>query len=310
MPKLAALMFAGFCLIFAGETQAQPSRGDFLQIAEKGWVFDYRSSRFRHDPGAPPVLFNGKTVATGGVCLFGDPPHPISKATLKVFSDLLRDVFGRRKTISFVGGEITDCPARQRVYIRLYHGLPSGRLYNADLRYLDDMFEIGLPRHHEEPIFSPAQANGFFGRNGAATHMMIMQPGMAEVTPLEHAFYASILIEELFQVFTFGMDILKFDRETPFYSKLQEYPTYLRHVAWDSERFMQGLLRSNPKGLCGFDVFMLHALATTTLATTNTSDFLDHIRSNFDALLARANSTLSEPSYGTLLDPDCSATPD
>ena len=106
------------------------------------------------------------------------------------------------------------------------------------------------------------------------------------LTPLEQRFFASILIEELYQSFTFGMDILHFNRHQAFTSKLEEFPVDLRHLPWDSPMFMEGLLRSNPAGLCRFDVFMMHALARAPVERTNTDAFLRFIEAQFDDLLA------------------------
>lgn len=287
-----------------------PNRNDYIDLARSGWVYEPRRSQMRHDADLPPVRFNSIQAVNGEICLFGDPPHALSRQVFETFNDLLSDVFDRRLVVNYAGRLLSNCPAHQRVYIRLYSGGPPAARYNADLRQLDREFDIRFPPRWNEPIISPAQTNGFFGRHGAAAHLLIKQPSSAQLTPLQQGFYASIFIEELFQVFSFGADILKFERETPFLSKLQEHPVNLRYLPWSSEAFMKGLLQSNPSGLCGFDVFMLHVMARSGLEHSNTPKLLTFIESRFEDLRARALDTLSEPRFASVLDPECKQIPD
>lgn len=301
---LCALLVAPMSTV-ADNPVTRPDRSDYLTLARSGWVFDFHSARMRRDADLPPVRFNSTEVALGEVCLFGDPPHALPRQIIRTFTDLLRDVYDRRLAVTFAGREMTNCPPRQRVYIRLYTGKPPYALFNADLQQMDREFDIRFPANWNEPVISPAQANGFFGRNGAAAHLLINQPPEGGMTPLQNDYYTSILIEELFQVVSFGADILKFDRDTPFYSKLQEYPVNLRYLRWNSETFMAALLQSNPKGLCGFDIFMLHTLAISNLETTNSVALLEFIETHFGALRTRSMRTLADPQYRMVLDSRC-----
>lgn len=289
--------------------EADPTRAAYLAIAKQGWVFDFRSSLLRRGPDLPPVLFNGKSIATGAICVFGAPAHPLVHRVLNRFQHLLSHVFGREAPITFARGGISACPPRQRVYLRLYERFASGGAFNADLRSIDAAFGIDLPKDRPEYVRSPAQGIGFFGRNGDVAHLLIRQPEMAEPTLLQQKFYRSILIEELFQVVSYGVDILKFDPDTPFLSKLQERPAYLKHLKWGSEAYMRGLLASNPKGMCAFDVFMLHALAQMTLESSNSEAFLEFIDAEFDDLLARTRTTLADPDLDILIDETCMRMP-
>ena len=303
MMRMAVGAMAGVILAICLFTTA-PAAG-----VSDDFVFDFHSARMRRDADLPPVRLNSTEVALGEVCLFGEPPHALPRKIIATFTELLRDVYGRRLAVTFAGREITNCPRQQRVYIRLYSGLPPEGRFNDDLREMEREFDIRFPPNWNERVKSPAQTNGFFGRNGAAAHVLVSQPPAGELTPLQRDFYTSILVEELFQVVTFGADILKFNRDTPFVSKLQEHPVNLRYLPWTSERFMTGLLQSNPKGLCGFDVFMLHALAASNLETTNSTALLDYIDGHFDELRGRVVETLAKPAYAPVLDADCASLP-
>ncbi len=288
---------------------ALPSRDAFLSIAKKGWVYEFRSSVLRRQAGFPPIRLNSKEIVFGSVCLIGDRPHALTKAVIETFDRLLADVFGRIGKLSYGGSDIASCGPLQRTYIRIYGGAAPEAAFNDDLRQLNDKYQLGLSSDRWQRVRSPAQANAFFGRKGTAVHILVKQPKAADPTPLEKAFYTSILIEELFQAFTYGMDIPAFDRKENLLSKLQERPVNLRYLAWDSEAFMRGLVESNPKGLCSFDVFMLHALANSVEDTANSSEFLVYIRSEFDDLLRLARTTLDKPDYAEILDPGCRAMP-
>ncbi|MEP2028251.1 MAG: hypothetical protein ABJI96_06040 [Paracoccaceae bacterium] len=286
-----------------------PTREMYLDLARQGWVYEFGSSLKRRDPTLPPVHFDAKRTSTGSVCIIGAPAHKLSRAVLGQFESLLVDIFERKIPLHFADRQITDCPPAQRVYLRLYSGRVYDGVLNADLRALDQMFDLGLPTSRPERINSPAQGFSFFGRNGNVAHLMVRQPDSQDPSRLERDFYRSILIEELFHVFSFGLDIPKISRETPFLSKLQEHPVYLKGLDWTSPDFMRRLLASNPGGLCAFDVFMLHALAQMPLDSSNSEAFLVHIKDQFDLLLQRTRGTLADPAFDLLLERACLITP-
>jgi hypothetical protein len=291
-----------------GQQLSPPSREDFLALARQGWVYEVRTARHQRDTGAA-VQFNSTEAALGSLCVFGDRPHAQSKRILRIFSDLLSDIYGHRLAITYAPGAIHNCPERQRIYLRLYSGRIPDRRFNADLQHLDREFGIGFPRGWSEPVRSPGQVNGFFGRRGTTAHLLINQPPRGDLSELQQKFHASLLIEELFQAISFGADILKFERATPFLSKLQEVPVNLRALPWASERFMAGLLTSTPGALCGFDVFMLHALAGANLRNTNSPALLRFIETHFEQLRDETLQTLSNPGYSSVLDGECLAVP-
>lgn len=248
-------------------------------------------------------------MATGTVCLIGDPPHPTTREVLKSFSKLLHDVFGRELGFEMAGRDVSSCRLPARTYVRLYNSAPPHWAYNQDLRVLDRAYGIGLPKDRDQVVMSPGQASVYFGKRGTAAHLLIKQSAKRSETKLEHDFYATILIEELFQTFSFGQDILKFDRKAPFVSKLQEHPVNLRYLPWESEGFMRGLLESNPRGLCAFDIFMLHALAETQLVSVNSPEFLNFIERHFEQLLQQTAATLNDPGFRPILDRNCGELP-
>ena len=291
------------------QSASPPSREDYFALARQGWVYEVRTTRHQRAIRSTPVLFNSTEAALGTICVFGAPPHAQSERILRIFSDLLSDIYGHRLAITYASGDITNCPARQRLYLRLYSGTAPERRFNADLQYLDREFGIGFPRGWSEPVRSPGQVNGFFGRRGATSHLLINQPPAGDLTELQQKFHASLLIEELFQAISFGSDILKFERATPFLSKLQEIPVNLRALPWASETFMSGLLTSTPGALCSFDVFMLHALAGANLRNTNSPALLGFIKTHFEQLRHQTLQTLSNPAYASVLDGECLAVP-
>lgn len=313
--RLGLLMLAGLLSLcmqapaLASDTTIMPSSADLLTLVKRGWVYEIHTSRVRRPADLPEVEFNSPEVALGTVCVIGEAPHPQTRQTIELFNDLLRDVYGRDAPVTYAGGDITNCPPKQRTYIRLYSGYPPYGGFNADLRALDAAFDIRFPKNWQEPILSPAQTNGFFGRNGATAHLLITQPSVAQPNTLQAAFHSSILVEELFQAVTFGADILKFERDIPFYSKLQEFPTNLRYLSWRSDAFMTGILQSNPSRLCGFDVLMLHTLAGANLRNSNSPDLLVYFTENLDALMAKAYATMDDPRFATMLDNRCQAWP-
>lgn len=293
---------------FSAETTV-PTRSQYLAVAKQGWVFDFRSSLMRRDADLPPVRFDGREPSLGPVCVFGDAAHPASRAVLVQFERLLQQAFARQAPISFVDGGIAECPPQQRVYLHLYDIQAGYGALDFDLRYLDRQFDFDLSKTRRETIRSPAQGLGFFGREGNVAHLMIRQSEHETPSALERDFYRSILVEELFQVFSFGVDILKFDRDTPFLSKLQEHPAHLMRRDWNSADYMRRLLDSNPRGLCAFDVFMLHAIAGMPVDSTNSQAFLAHLNAQFDILVDRTRATLADPELALLFDQTCLATP-
>ncbi|SNR67044.1 hypothetical protein [Puniceibacterium sediminis] len=299
------------CFSLGLEAQATPLPGDrdaFMALAKKGWVYELRTAMWKHDPLTPPIVINGRDLAGAAICVVGETPHPQSRAVIDTFRALMADVFGKPLPLRYAGGGLEFCGTGRVVYIRLYSDRPPHVALNADLRRMDEVFEFGLPRGREQSVISPAQAQTFFGRKGRATHVLVKQPAPGDTTDLEAAFYASIMIEELYQTFTYGMDILHFDPKANFVSKLEEFPVYLRNFPWDSKRYMQGLLSSNPSGLCRFDVFMLHALAEAPVENTNSDAFLEYIGGAFERLESETDVTVANPDYAPILDVACSVT--
>lgn len=295
-----------FALLFAGTARAAADRVTFLDLARKGWVYELRSAIWGRDPASVEMHINSRELSGAALCVVGEPPHPQTREVLDAFAALMSDVFGKPIPMRFAGPDLDGCGTGRTMYLRLYSGQVPLGAFNRDLRRLDDVYGIGLPRDRQEYVLSPAQAATFFGSRGQATHLIVKQPPEGRSpTPLASRFYSSILIEELYQAFTFGMDILHFDRHLAFVSKLQEFPVNLRHVPWDSPAFMEGLLRSNPSGLCEFDLFMLHALADAPFENTNTPDFIDFIDAHFDDLLARADRTAAREDLAQIMDSRC-----
>ncbi|MHA6264428.1 hypothetical protein ACXYMO_14585 [Arenibacterium sp. CAU 1754] len=298
---LVILAFAGAAVSVGAGTE----RSVFIDMARKGWVYELRSAMWRRDPDRPPVRINGRDMAGAALCVVGERPHFQTARVLETFSALMTQTFGKPVPMRYGGTDLSGCGTGRIVYLRLYSGRTPHRAFNDDLRKMDAVYGIGLPANRDQYVMSPAQAQTFFGRYGRTTHLLVKQAAAAVPTPLEQRFFTSILIEELYQSFTFGMDILHFDRHAAFLSKLEEMPLNLRNLPWDSTQFMEGLLRSNPGGLCPFDVFMLHALAHSPLEQSNTPDFLGFIETEFDDLLRRTNVTVAQVGLAPILDPAC-----
>ena len=68
---------------------------------------------------------------------------------------------------------------------------------------------------------------------------------------------------------------------------------------------MEALVRSNPRGLCPFDVFMLHAVADAPVQQTNEDAFLDFIDARYDDLWQRAERVVADGRFQAILDPEC-----
>ena len=297
------LIIAAFCLS-AMASWAAPDRDAFLDMARKGWIYELRTTMIGRDMSIP-VRINGQALVGAAICVVGERPHPQVKDDLNTFRALMAEVTGKPLPMRYAGVSARQCGAGRTVVIRLYSGRPPGRALTDDLMWMNDIYDFGLPKGRQYMAGSPAMAQTFFGRNGQGTHVMVKQPRRDSLSPVERDFYRSILIEELFQSFTFGMDILHFDREAAFLSKLEEYPVDLRYFPWDSVPFMEGLLGSNPRGLCPFDIFMLYAVADAPVKQTNETAFIDFIDAEYDDLLGRAQGVFDDARFDTILDPEC-----
>lgn len=287
----------------AGEALADKAR--YLELARRGWNYDLRTDLPGRDLSIP-IHINGRDLAGVALCLVGEEPHPTSLAVLNAFRALLRHAFDKPVTMRHAGPSADQCGSGRTVILRLYSGRPPNQALTDDLAWMNRVHVLGLPMGRFHAVTSPAMAQTFFGRRGQATHIMVKQSALARLGALERAFYKSILIEELFQSFTFGMDIMLFDRAAGFQSKLQETPFNLHRLSWESRDFMRGLLRSNPGGLCVFDIFMLHAVALAPVDQTVEPAFISYIDREYDNLLARANETAADPRFAGIISRDCS----
>lgn len=279
-------------------------RGDTLALARSGWTYQLRSAMFRRD-ATIPVHINGRDLSGAALCIVGDHPDAQTAETLRAFGALLQSAYGKPLPMRFAGAEARGCGFGRTVILRLYSGAPPHDALTRDLAWMDRAYGLGLPDGRRYIATSPGMAQTFFGRRGAATHLIVQQAGARAPSPLGRAYFRSILVEELFQSFTFGMDILKLDRRAPFRSKLEEIPQDLRRQPWGSEAFMATLLRSNPARLCRFDVFMLHAVAASPVDQTTDPAFLDWIDGAFDTLFSRAEATVADVRFAPILDPAC-----
>lgn len=276
----------------------------YLELARRGWTYDLRTPPTVGHADIPTEI-NGRRFSGAYLCIIGERPHPATRKTIDAFRKLMRDVYGRPLLLRYAGRDAGGCGTGRVVILRLYSGYPPNREFAADLRWMDRQYSLDLPLRHGIAVTTPAMAQTFFGRRGQGTHILVQQPGAQQVGPLERTFFRSILVEELYQSFTFGMDILLFDRSQPFLSKLQETPINLTRLPWASSAFMKALVQSNPYALCAFDVFMLHAVAHSPVGQTNESAFIDYIEADFDVLTDLANDTLRDPAVAPILDPGC-----
>lgn len=287
----------------AGDLQSA-DKASYLQLARQGWSYQLRTTMLGRDLSIP-VDINGKRLSGAYICIVGDKPHPISEQTIDAFRRLIEHVFDRPLLMRYAGSSAEGCGTGRVVMLRLYSGAPPNRALSADLDWMNEVYALGLQSKRAYAATSPAMAQTFFGRRGQGTHIMVQQPQWRHVGALEERFFRSILIEELYQSFSFGMDVLLFDRTLPFLSKLQEKPMNLHRLPWNSKAFMQALLNASPAGLCAFDVFMLHAVARSSADQTNEPAFIDFIEAEYDTLIAVAGETLRVPSLTSLLDPTC-----
>lgn len=279
-------------------------KAEYLDMARRGWSYELRSTMVGRDMSIP-VHINGRDLKGAQICLVGDPPTEGSRAVLDAFRALLEHIHGVPVPLREAGADIDACGLGRNVILRLYSGSPPNRALSRDLDWMDGVYELGLPVRHVWAASSPAMAQTFFGRKGSGTHVMVQQAALGGVGPLDQEYFRSLLVEELFQTFTFGMDILHLDAQVPFLSKLEENPLRLRHVAWGSSGFKSAMLSSNPPALCAFDIFMLHAVARAPVDETTTPDFLTYIDAQFARLQLLAKVTMGEPRFAPVLDPAC-----
>lgn len=299
-----ALLLLLWPLTAAAET---PSREDILNLARAGWTYELRTTMRRPGSAALVRNLNARAMAGAEVCLLGEPANDRSLQTIAAFTHLWQIAFNTAPR--FIHAEkITDCTPSATVFLRLFSNSNPTAALNADLKALDQTFGLSLSQRPQFPS-SPAQAQTFFGTEGMATHIMVTQAGPWALPDWHHSYYRSLLVEELFQSFTFGMDILHLNSEQPFFSKLQEAPLYTQHLPWRSDDFIRSMLHSSPRGLCGADLVMLAALGETELERTNTAAFTSFVSDNLDRFLTAARLWQSDPQVQLLLDPACQALP-
>ena len=290
-------------------TPALATKAEFLTLAERGWQYELRTTMVGRDLSIP-VHINGRDLAGASLCLVGEKPHSNSLDVINAFRELSHHTFGKPLPMRYAGRDATACGTGRTVILRLYSGRPPNQDLSDDLDWMNQTYQLGLPAGRYYAATSPSMAQTFFGRRGQATHIMVKKPGTDGLGPLEAAVYKSILIEELFQSFTFGMDILLFDPSAGFTSKLQELPLNLQRLPWGSRAFMRALLRSNPRGLCIFDVFMMHAVATAPVDQTNEQGFIDFVAENYDDLLAQAEASMTDDRFAPIVAPACALAAD
>lgn len=292
------------CLVMVSPIHAATQKDTYLDIARKGWSYELRTTMIGRDMSIP-VHINGRDLAGASICMVGERPNPQSLTVINAFRKLVGHVYGKPVPMRFAGPSARRCGAGRTIVLRLYSGPPPNRALSEDLNWMNQTYQFGLPQDRFYTASSPAMAQTFFGRRGQATHIMVQQTALPEGDRLDDAFFRSILIEELYQSFTFGMDILKFNREGPFFSKLQEVPLNLHSLTWGSRAFKRALLGSNPPGLCEFDVFMMHAVAQSPVDETTRPVFIHYIEENFDTLVEMTQATIRDTDYDVIRDPNC-----
>lgn len=296
---------AGAALSHGASAQVSPSEQSYLALAKDGWGYELRTTMLGRNM-AIPVVINGRIFAGAALCIVGEKPNPETAAVLTAFQRLITDVYGKPMLMRYAGESSRFCGSRRTVILRLYSGAPPNQALSDDLNRMNSRYQLGLPPERYYAASSPAMAQTFFGRRGQATHIMVAQ-SRGRLSDLEARYFKSILIEELYQAFSFGMDVLIFRRDAQFLSKLQELPVNVHRLPWRSSAFMRALLRSNPNRLCPFDVFMLHAVAQSPFEQTNDPRFLDYIATHFQELEQSAADTLATPGLDVILDPQCGA---
>ncbi len=303
MTRLISLILLALVMSSA----AWADRSTYVALAKRGWGYELRETMVGRDLSIP-IHINGRDLAGASLCVVGERPRRTSLEVIDSFRALLLQTYGKPMTMRYAGQDASACGSGRTVILRLYSGFPPNKALSADLRWMDQTYQLGLPGRGYYAATSPAMAQTFFGRTGQGTHIMVKQPAMSPRSEIEAAFYRSILIEELFQSFTFGMDILIFDKAASYLSKLQESPLNLWRLPWESPAFMRALLQSNPPGLCTFDVFMMYAVAEAPVDQTNEPAFIDFIDAHYDDLFSRAQTTMNDPTYAAILAPGCKVT--
>lgn len=298
------LLIALSLIILGFGRSAHADRTTYVQLAKRGWSYDLRETMVGRDLTIP-VLINGRGLAGASLCVVGERPRRTSLEVIDSFRALLQQTYGKPMTMRYAGQDASACGSGRSVILRLYSGFPPNQALSADLRWMDRVYQLGLPGRGYFAATSPAMAQTFFGRQGQGTHIMVKQPALSPRSDVEAAFYKSILIEELYQSFTFGMDVLVFNRSEVYHSKLQEFPLNLLRQSWESPDFMRAMLNSNPPGLCTFDVFMMYAVAEAPVEQTNDPAFIKYIEANYEELHTRAIATMGDPTYASVLDPGC-----
>ncbi|MEL6523534.1 MAG: hypothetical protein AAFQ66_21345, partial [Pseudomonadota bacterium] len=225
--RILVILLAGLLAI-----PAMAGKDEFVDLADRGWNYQLRTTMLGRDLSIP-VRISGQTLAGAALCIVGDPPAPSTRAVLNTFRDLAAHIFGKQIPMRYAGPTSDLCGAGRTVVLRLYSGLPPNKALSDDLNRMSETYGLGLPPGRFYVANSPAMAQTFFGRHGQPTHIMVAQP-RGPTTILEALFYKSILIEELYQSFTFGMDVLVFERDAAFLSKLQEFPVNPQRMAWTS----------------------------------------------------------------------------
>lgn len=275
----------------------------WLDMARRGWSYELRETMVGRDLSIP-VRISGRALARSDICLVGEAPRPETRAILDAFTALLGHVHGHTPRLIAVD-MAQDCPETVQVLLRLRSGSAPETGMSRDVAWMEARFGLGLPPRHDWTATAPAMAQTFFGRRGAATHILVEQAAGAG-DAADALYFRSILIEELFQAFTFGMDILHIDARVPYLSKLEERPLRMvRRPQPDTPDYRRALLGTNPPALCPFDILMLHAVAEAPVAETNGPDFLAYIEASFAGLLARAEATMQDARFAPLLDPAC-----
>lgn len=281
-------------------------RDTTLALARKGWTYDHPRFQIEH---SDRVRIDGRQMSGAALCLIGEQPHQLTEGVIDVFRTLMAEIFGKPLPMRFAGADASACGSGRVVILRLYSDAPPHDELTKDLRWLNATYGLGLRLRNGRFAPSPAFAQTFFGTRGQGTHIMVMQPARPDVGPLEADFFSSLLVEELFHTFTFGQDIPIRRRGTDFSSKLQEFPVNVGRLPWTSRRFMRALLKSNPRRLCAFDVFMLHGIARAPGSETAGPDFLAFLDSQFDALSDLAGETMRDPRFGPVVDSSCARSP-
>ncbi len=294
----------GIFVALLGVTPVAADKAAYVDLARRGWNYELRTTMVGRDMSIP-VHIHGRDLAGASLCVVGEEPHPNSLVVINSFRALAKHVFGKPLTMRYAGRDASGCGSGRVVVLRLYSGHPPNRALSSDLNWMNRTYQLGLPSHGYFAATSPAMAQTFFGRRGQGTHIMVKQPALAHPGRLETAFYKSILVEELFQSFTFGMDILLFDRQAAFQSKLQETPLNMHRFSWESSDFMRALLRSNPQGLCAFDVFMMHAVAEAPVEQTIEAAFIDYVEREYESLEDRAAATMADARFAAIVAPRC-----